>query len=150
MKGANEMIAKLQKIADKFPDRVAAALYQIAQQILTEAIRRCPVAKDGGTLAASGLVSKPVRNGRNVSVTISFGGAADAYAIAVHETISKHDPPSWTIMYQNGGMIQWTSSGTGDHFLSSVIDEYQAVLPTLMAAMLNLDDESVFTSTPAN
>ena len=145
MKGADEMIGKLKTIAAKFPDRVAAALYQIAQQIMTEAKRRCPVAKDGGTLRASGQVSQPVRNGRNISVTLSFGGAADAYAIAVHETISEHDPPSWTIMYQNGGIIQWTSQGTGDHFLSSVIDEYVPVMPTLMAAMLNLDNEAAFT-----
>lgn len=144
MIGAAEMQAKLRAIANKFPDRVAAALYQIAQQILTEAKRRTPVAKDGGVLRASGMVSQPVRNGRQVSVTISFGGAADAYAIAVHETISEHDPPSWTIMYENGGLIQWTSQGTGDHFLSSVIDEYTAVLPSMMAALLNLDDESVF------
>jgi hypothetical protein len=144
VKGAAEMIAKLQQIADKFPDRVAAALYQIAQQILTEAKRRCPVAADGGVLRASGMVSLPVRIGRSISVTISFGGAANAYAIAVHETISAHDPPSWQKMYENGGLIQWTTAGTGDHFLSSVIDEYMTVMPTLMAAMLNLDSEQVF------
>ncbi len=146
MKGASEMIATLKKIADRFPDRVAAALYQIAQQILTEAKRRCPVASDGGTLRASGMVSDPVRIGRKISVVISFGGGAIAYAITVHETISEHDPPSWRVMYENGGMIQWTSQGTGDHFLSSVIDEYMPVLPTMLAAMLNLDDESVFSA----
>jgi hypothetical protein len=138
------MIAKLQKIAAKFPDRVAAALYQIAQQILTEAKRRCPVASDGGTLRASGMVSPPVRSGRNISVTISFGGAANAYAIAVHETQGPHDPPSWKIMYERGGMIQWTTPGTGPKFLESVINEYMVVMPTLLAAILNLDDESVF------
>lgn len=146
MNGANEMIAKLQQFKDHFPDRVAAALYQIAQQIMTEAKRRCPVAADGGVLRASGLVSDPVRDGRNVSVTMSFGGAADAYAIAVHEHISEHDPPSWKIMVEHGGVIQWTTPGTGDHFLSSVIDEYVAVLPSMLAALLNLEDESVFTS----
>lgn len=138
------MIATLKRIADKFPDRVAAALYQIAQYIMTEAKRRCPVASDGGVLRASGMVSQPVRSGRKISVTMSFGGAADAYAIAVHETISPHDPPSWTIMYENGGMISWTSTGTGDHFLSSVIDEYMTVMPQMLAAMLNLNDERVF------
>ncbi len=144
MKGASEMIATLKRIADKFPDRVAAALFQIASQILTEAKRRTPVAKDGGILRASGMVSQPVRDGTKLSVTISFGGAADAYAIAVHETMSPHDPPSWTIMYERGGLISWTSSGTGDHFLSSVIDEYMVVMPQMLAAMLNLNDESVF------
>ena len=144
MNGATEMIAKLKSIQTKFPDRVAAALYQIAQQIMTEAKRRCPVASDGGVLRASGLVSDPVRSGRQISVTMSFGGAADAYAIAVHETPGPHDPPSWKIMYERGKMIQWTSSGTGPKFLESVINEYMPVLPTMMAALLNLDDESVF------
>lgn len=145
MKGAAEMIDTLTRFADKFPDRVAAAIYQIAQQILTEAKRRCPVAADGGTLRASGMVSMPVRSGANVSVTISFGGGAASYAIAVHETISEHDPPSWKVTYERGGLIQWTTPGTGDHFLSSVIDEYVPIMPTLMAAMLNLKDETVFT-----
>ena len=145
MNGAAEMIANLKKIADSFPDRVGAALYQIAQQILTEAKRRCPVAADGGTLRASGMVSPPVRVGRNISVTISFGGTAIAYALAVHETPSPHDPPSWHIMYEHGGLIQWTTPGTGPKFLESVINEYEAVLPQMLAALLNLDDESVFT-----
>ena len=144
MKGAADMIAKLKQIQAKFPDRVAAALYQIAQQILTESKRRCPVAADGGTLRASGMVSQPVREGQKISVTISYGGAADAYAIAVHETPGPHDPPSWHIMYEHGGLIQWTSSGTGPKFLESVINEYMPVLPQMMAALLNLDDESVF------
>jgi hypothetical protein len=144
VKGAAEMIAKLKQIQAKFPDRVAAALYQIAQQIMTEAKRRCPVASDGGTLRASGLVSEPVRSGRSISVTLSFGGAADAYAISVHETPGPHDPPSWKIMYERGGMISYTTPGTGSKFLESVINEYVPVMPTLMAALLNLDDESVF------
>lgn len=144
MRGVEEMISTLKRIQAKFPDKVGAALYEIAQRILTEAKRRCPVDSDGGTLRASGTVSKPIRVGKSISVTISFGGGAMAYAIAVHEHISEHDPPSWRVMVENGNTIQWTSSGTGDHFLSSVIDEYQSVLPQMLAAMLNLDDESAF------
>jgi hypothetical protein len=144
VKGADQMIANLKKMADAFPDRVGAALYQIAQQIMTEAKRRCPVASDGGTLRASGQVWPPVRNGRSISVMMSFGGAAEAYAIAVHETPSSYDPPSWHTMYENGGLIQWTTPGTGPKFLESVINEYEPVMPTLLAALLNLDDESVF------
>lgn len=139
MKGVNEMVALLRKIADKFPDRVLAALYQIAQEILTEAKRRCPVSADGGTLRASGMVSEPVRNGKNMSVVISFGGGGISYAISVHETISEHDPPSWKIMTTRGGVIQWTSTGTGDHFLSSVIDEYQPKLAQMLADRVHFD-----------
>lgn len=144
MKGATEMQAKLRKLATAFPDRVAAALYQIAQQIMTEAKRRCPVAADGGTLRASGQVWPPVRSGRSITVMMSFGGAADAYAIAVHETPSEYDPPSWRAMYAHGGTIEWTSSGTGPKFLESVINEYVSVMPTMLAALLNIDDDSFF------
>lgn len=139
------MMGTLRKIAAKFPDKVAASLYQIAQQMMTESKRRCPVAKDGGVLRASGLVSSPVRNGRKISVTLSYGGAASAFAISVHETPSPHDPPSWHVMYENGGMIQWTSAGTGPKFLESVIDENVPVMPEMLAALLNLEDASVFT-----
>lgn len=139
MKGASEMIAKLKQIADKFPDRVSAALYQIAQEILTEAKRRCPVASDGGTLRASGMVAEPVREGRRIYVVISFGGGTIAYAISVHETISEHDPPSWRKVYENGGSIEWTSTGTGDHFLSSVIDEWMPTMNVRIAEKIHFD-----------
>lgn len=141
------MQAKLRSIAALFPDKVSAALYQIAQVMMTEAKRRCPVASDGGVLRASGQVSQPVRVGRSISIILSFGGAAVAYAIAVHETPSGYDPPSWRAMYAHGGEIEWTSSGTGPKFLESVIDEYVGVLPTLLAALLNLNDESFLSST---
>lgn len=144
MRGGKEMVANLMKIKDKFPDKVAAALYMIAQQIMTDSKRRCPVASDGGVLRASGQVERPVRNGKRISVTLGYGGAANAYAIAVHETPSPHDPPSWTIMYEQGRTIMWTSTGTGDHFLSSVIEEYMPVVPEMLAAMLNLDNADKF------
>jgi hypothetical protein len=88
MRGAHEMIEKLRQIAAKFPDRVAAALYQEAQIEMTEAKRRTPV--DTGTLRASGQVAQPARSGRNISVTLSFGGAAADYAIYVHENLEAH------------------------------------------------------------
>lgn len=123
MKGADDMIRTLKNFAAKFPDKVGAALYKEGQAIMTESKRRCPVAADGGTLRASGQVAKPVRSGNGISVTLSYGGAADAYAIAVHETPSEHDPPSWQAMYDDGGSIQWTSAGTGPKFLENPINE---------------------------
>lgn len=97
MKGVNEMISTLRKIADKFPDRVAVAIYQEAQIEMTEAKRRTPVspvpAPKGvvpGTLRASGRVGEPVREGRRISVTMSFGGAAIDYAIVQHENPDFH------------------------------------------------------------
>lgn len=141
MLGAKEMVAKLKTIAEKFPDRVGAAIYQEAQIIMTESKRRCPVAKDGGVLRSSGRVGFPERKGRNISVMLSYGGAADAYAIAVHETQSEHDPPSWQRMYENGGMIQWTSTGTGPKFLEGPINEAMPEMNERLAERLHFDKQ---------
>lgn len=121
MKGAAQMIAKLKQIAAKFPDHVASAIYLEAQIIMTEAKRRCPVARDGGTLRASGTVGFPVRGpGRKISVEMGFGGAAEAYAVAVHEHPSDYSPPSWV---NHPYDINWTSVGTGPKFLENPINE---------------------------
>lgn len=88
MSGASEMIRTLKRIADRFPDRVGRAIYQEAQIEMTESKRRVPV--DTGVLRASGMVSLPEREGRNISVTLSYGGAAEDYAIPVHENLEAH------------------------------------------------------------
>lgn len=139
LKGVAEMRAKLRALAAQYPDRIAKALYMRGQEVMTEAKRRCPVASDGGTLRASGQVAQPERVGRRVTVTLSFGGAAMAYAIAVHETPSEHDPPSWRMMYRDGGQVQWTSAGTGSHFLSGPIQEAQATLAADLAKDLSIE-----------
>lgn len=92
MEGVGQMTAKLKQIAAKFPDHVGAAIFQEAQIEMTEAKRRTPVdvtrdAPHPGQLRASGRVDKPRREGRNISVTLSFGGAAVDYAIYVHEIL---------------------------------------------------------------
>lgn len=138
LKGAASMIAKIRQIADKFPDRVAAALYTESQLIMTEAKKRTPVAPDGGTLRASGMVHKPERDGKNISVEMSFGGAADAYAIAVHEHLSEYSPPSWVAAELSGKGINWNADGTGPQFLSEPINEAMPHLAANLAKRLKL------------
>lgn len=79
------MVKALKDISAKFPDKVASALYVEGQIEMTESKRRCPV--DTGTLRASGFVAEPMRSGKNISVTLSYGGAAETYAIIVHEDL---------------------------------------------------------------
>lgn len=143
MRGASEMYGVLRKISAKFPDRVAASIYKRGQVIMTKSKRLCPVASDGGELRASGQVHAPVRKGRNISVTLSYGGAASAYAIAVHETPSDYDPPSWRSMYAQGGEIDWTSEGTGPKFLERPINEAQATLAADIASDVNLERNDI-------
>lgn len=120
--GANDMKQKIRQIADKFPDRVAAALYQEAQIEMTESKRRVPV--DTGTLRASGHVAEPVRNGRNISVTLSYGGAASDYAIPVHENLEAH---------HRVGQAK---------YLESVLNESRPHMAARLAARIDLNKEA--------
>jgi hypothetical protein len=132
MKGVKEMTSLLKQVAAEFPDRVAAAMYVEAQHIMTEAKRRCPVSPHGGTLRASGMVSEPERSGERISVTLSFGGAASDYAIAVHEHLSEHSPPSWVTAEEKGDGVHWSVSGTGPKFLEGPINE---AMPSMAARL---------------
>lgn len=140
-KQGKQMWAELLKVADKFPDKVGAALYKEAQIEMTEAKRRCPVSKGGGTLRASGMVHEPQRFGKTVFVVLSFGGAAIDYAVAVHEHLSEHSPPSWVAAEANGDGIHWTSAGTGPKFLESVLNESRSNMASRIAARLKFNEE---------
>jgi hypothetical protein len=61
----------------------AAALYERAEEIMTESKGEVPV--DLGVLRTSGHVQKPVQKFRSVSVTLGYGGAAAQYALVQHE-----------------------------------------------------------------
>jgi len=130
MRGVNEMIRTIRQIADKFPDRVAQALYLEAQIEMTEAKRRTPVdvtphAPHPGQLRASGYVEEPVRHGRNISVTMAFGGAAVDYAIYVHENPDAHHVVG-----------QWK-------YLESVINESRPHMLGRIARRIHLDKAMV-------
>ena len=124
MKGLQGMLDTLKRLADKFPDYVGAALYQEAQIEMTEAKRRTPV--DTGRLRASGRVALPVREGRRISVTLSFGGAAAPYAIYVHENLeANHASPPF-----GGGQAK---------FLESTINESAPYMLARIARRVDLN-----------
>lgn len=141
MLGAPEMIANLKKIAAKFPDRVGVALYREGQIEMTESKRRCPVSPTAaqfkamgrtmpkglvpGTLRASGTVHEPEREGRKISVTLSYGGAAIEYAIVQHERLDYHHT-------------------TGQaKYLESVLNESRSSMAGRLAARIHLDKGDV-------
>lgn len=86
--GVAAMQAKIRAFAKRMPDKAAVALFRESEIEMTEAKRRTPV--DTGTLRASGFVYPPERNGNRISVLLSFGGAAETYAIIVHEDLEAH------------------------------------------------------------
>ncbi len=117
--GVAEMARKIQSISSKLPYSAAAALRMEAEIEMTEAKRRCPRSPGGGTLRASGFVAEPTQEGRKISVVLGFGGAARDYAVAVHEHLSEHSPPSW----QGKEELDWTIPGTGPKFLEGPLKE---------------------------
>lgn len=124
MKGAREMVDRLLRLAERYPDVVKAALYQEAQIEMTEAKRRTPV--DTGRLRASGRVAEPVRVGRRVTVTLSFGGAAAPYAVFVHENLlANHASPPF-----GGGQAK---------FLESTLDESAPHMAERLERRVNLN-----------
>jgi len=80
---------------------VEAALFQEGENIMGKSKMETPV--DLGPLHASGHVKDPKTKRGKTEVIWGYG---TKYAVAVHETPSKHDPPSWvgkTITFNVGG-----------------------------------------------
>lgn len=90
LKGTAEVQAKIVEALRSMSGNAEAALYQEAEREMTEAKQRTPV--DTGTLRDSGHVQQPERDSDGVSVTMGFGGAAEEYAIIVHENLEALHP----------------------------------------------------------
>ena len=73
---------------------------------------------DTGALQRSGMVDRPERHGDEIQVKLSYGGAAQAYALAVHEYPSAHSPRSWR------GGVRWSKPGTGPKYLETPLKIY--------------------------
>lgn len=131
LRGVPEMVNKLKAIAKNYPDQVGGAIYAEAQIEMTESKRRCPVspvpAPKGvvpGTLRASGRVSLPERNGRDISVVLSYGGAAD-YAVVQHERLD---------FFHTTGQAK---------YLESVLNESRPFMASRIAKRVHLDKVKV-------
>jgi hypothetical protein len=85
LKDSEKLVQGLLEMGKRGQKAVDRAVYEFGQVEMKEMKRRVPV--DTGTLKDSGFVEKPVRDGMNVRLTLGFGGAAEAYAIYVHEDL---------------------------------------------------------------
>lgn len=126
----------LERLANKFGTTViGAALYRRGQAIMADS-KENYVPVDLGPLKASGKVHRPQYAGRRVTVELSYGDAAAAYALAVHEHPSKHSPPSW-----QGVQVQFSPSGTGPKYLEKPLMAAIPTLPQELARDLNLEKQ---------
>jgi hypothetical protein len=86
IKGAKELSNALARLwQHDTPEALETALYREAETVITMAKERVPV--DMGILKNSGFVELPVMTDDQVTVTLGFGGAAETYALYVHEGI---------------------------------------------------------------
>jgi hypothetical protein len=131
----DDMSGNLRRIAAKFGTTVVgAALYRAGQRIMADS-KEHYVPVDLGPLKNSGKVAPPNYAGRGVSVELSFGDAAAAYALAVHEHPSKHSPPSW-----QGVHVTFSPSGTGPKYLERPLMAAIPTLPHELARDLDLEN----------
>jgi hypothetical protein len=88
--GADEFARKMRQAPDLAMKALEAALFQEQSAVIAEAQARTPV--DTGVLRGSGTVLPPEVSGTKVTVEAGFGGAAQGYAIPVHERMGVSHP----------------------------------------------------------
>jgi len=89
--GVREMVARLQAKPAQVRDAAARGLYLFGERIMARS-KEYYVPVKTGTLRRSGQVGRPDRMGDSVSVKLSYGGAASAYALVQHERTDYHHP----------------------------------------------------------
>lgn len=85
---ADKALKQIRAMADKALASLEHGVRVEAERVMTESKKQTPV--DQGTLRASGQVSPPTRRGATVTVELSYGGAAAAYALIQHEREDYH------------------------------------------------------------
>lgn len=126
LNGVSDAIKRVNAIAKDLRRDTAKAIRYEVEKIGTAADRIVPV--DLGTLRASKTIEGPTFEGDQIEVVIGYGGAAAAYAAAVHETPSEHDPPSW-----EGVTVDFKVRGTGRKFLQIPLVEAMPGMPDRIA-----------------
>lgn len=93
--GAARMQRNLARIRDDYPNRAGRELYIRGEEIMLDS-KDHYVPVDDGVLKNTGIVSRPVYKGKEIRVTLSYGGPAAPYALDQHETESfNHTIGEW-------------------------------------------------------
>lgn len=91
--GADRVKAALRALGEQGPKSIGGALWREANRIMNNAKAITPV--ETGVLRKSGHVQLPNISRSGADVVMGFGGAANAYAIHVHENLNaKHKAPT--------------------------------------------------------
>lgn len=122
--GVARTILNLRKTEAMTIDRVVQGMVYEAEQIMAES-KNFYVPVKTGTLRSSGFVRKPAWKGDTVWVEMGYGGAAQAYAIIVHE---RPDRPG-----MKHGMTAGGKPGQRK-YLQTPFEQRAPVLPARLAA----------------
>ncbi len=90
---AKAIAVDLRKAVDGYAGAFRAAVYLLGTEIITKAMRRCPV--DTGYLRASRYVSKPNVSGYLFDMETGFGAP---YAAHVHDVNARHRVGEWQFL----------------------------------------------------
>lgn len=110
LKGLTATIANLQREVSGLQQDAARALFRRGEAIMTDS-KDNYVPTDLGALKGSGHVELPEIGPNEITVTLGYGGSASDYALAVHEHLSEHSPPSWRVAEREGRPVQFTTGG---------------------------------------
>lgn len=88
--GINELRRALDRAGDLADKALESAMFLEQEAVIAEAKARTPV--DTNVLRASGTVLPPKVQGGRIEVEAGFGGAAQEYAVPVHERLGVHHP----------------------------------------------------------
>ncbi len=114
--GSEALVAELKRRGLDAKPAAAAALFQEAEDIMGTSKEEY-VPTDDSILKNSGHVAQPDIDSDEISVAMGYGGAASAYALAVHEHLSEHSPPSWKTAEAKGRPVRFHPSGRGPKYL---------------------------------
>lgn len=110
LKGLTATLARIEREVGTLQQDAAGALFRRGEVIMADS-KEHYVPTDKAALKNSGHVSLPEIGRTEISVTLSYGAAASEYALAVHEHLSEHSPPSWQTAEREGRPVQFTTGG---------------------------------------
>jgi hypothetical protein len=114
IEGLDRVLQRAELTVRDIGRELAAATYEEAEAIMADS-KENYVPIDLGTLKNSGYVEPPQIEGDTIVVRMGYGGAAKAYALAVHEHLSEHSPPSWK--KAGGAGVTFSPSDHGPKYL---------------------------------
>lgn len=107
---AAEWRARMLEIVANVKPLMALELKAFAEEVMKDSRDNyCPIQEPPENdirLEETGTVDEPIITPEDVSVRLSYGGEAHEYAIAIHEHVSEHTPPSWrgkAVSFRVGG-----------------------------------------------